>query len=88
MSSNPEHKIVWTPQKGLQRLLLSCPVQDIMFGGARGGGKTDGLIGEWLSHADRHGRYARGLFIRRSLPELVACSCPRKRHGWMPLWTN
>jgi hypothetical protein len=30
---------------------LQCPVFEIFFGGARGGGKTDGMLGEWASHA-------------------------------------
>jgi predicted phage terminase large subunit-like protein len=63
-------EVIWKPQPGPQTLLLSCPVPDILFGGARGGGKTDGLIGDWLSHANRYGAHARGLLFRRSLPEL------------------
>jgi predicted phage terminase large subunit-like protein len=65
-----KNETIWAPQPGPQSLLLACPVGDIFFGGARGGGKTDGLIGDWLAHADRHARHARGLFIRRSMPEL------------------
>ena len=63
---------IWSPQPGPQTLLLSCPeeVDEIFFGGARGGGKSDGLIGAWLDHADKYGSHARGMFFRRSLPEL------------------
>jgi hypothetical protein len=63
-------RIVWGAQDGPQQALLACPVEDVFFGGARGGGKTDGLIGDWLQHADLYGRYARGLLLRRTLPEL------------------
>jgi hypothetical protein len=49
---------------------LSCPVEDVLFGGARGGGKTDGLLGDWLSHEDLHGEHARGILFRRTYPEL------------------
>lgn len=63
-------KVVWQPQPGPQTLLLSCPVQEIFFGGARGGGKTDGGLGDWLSHAARYGAYARGIWLRRTYPEL------------------
>lgn len=63
-------EVVWRPQPGPQTALLSCPVQEIFFGGARGGGKTDGLIGDWLAHADRNGTGARGILFRRSMPEL------------------
>jgi hypothetical protein len=27
-------------------------VFEVFFGGAGGGGKTDGMLGEWASHAD------------------------------------
>jgi len=51
-------------------MLISCPVPDILFGGARGGGKTDALIGDWLAHAGRYGKDAKGILFRRSMPEL------------------
>jgi hypothetical protein len=44
------------------------------FGGARGGGKTDGMLGEWVKHADRYGKDAIGLMLRRTRTELVECS--------------
>lgn len=50
--------------------LLSCPVEDVFFGGARGGGKTYGLLGDWIIHATAHGENARGIFFRRTYPEL------------------
>ena len=31
--------IIWSPQPGPQTYLLTCPVQDVLYGGARGGGK-------------------------------------------------
>lgn len=43
---------------------------DVLYGGARGGGKTDGLLGEWLAHRATYPGYARGLFVRRSYDEL------------------
>jgi hypothetical protein len=45
-------------------------VHDVFFGGARGGGKSAGLLGDWLVHADPHGKHARGILIRKSYPEL------------------
>src|SRR5439155_1704615 len=30
--------------------LLECSVFEVFFGGARGGGKTDGMLGEWANH--------------------------------------
>jgi hypothetical protein len=43
----------------------------VFFGGARGGGKTDGMLGEWLSHADQYGADANGIMVRRQRTELM-----------------
>lgn len=68
MLSSPN--VIWQPQPGPQALLLTCPVPDVMFGGARGGGKSDALLGDWTGHASRYGKHARGLLVRRTLTEL------------------
>lgn len=62
---------VWAPQRGPQTALLTCPCFEVFFGGARGGGKTDGMLGEWLSHADLYGPDANGLMVRRQRTELM-----------------
>ena len=69
-SPAPEQQAVYQAQPGPQALLLCCPINDILYGGARGGGKTYAMIGDWLSHAGRYGKDARGLWLRRSMPEL------------------
>jgi hypothetical protein len=63
--------VIWEPQPGPQEALLSCSVFEVFFGGARGGGKTDGMLGEWLSHSDLYGIGAIGLMVRRTREELV-----------------
>jgi len=68
--TQPRGRVVWSPQSGPQTWLLSCPVQDVLFGGARGGGKSDALLGDWAAHAGRYGKYARGVLIRRTVPQL------------------
>lgn len=50
---------------------MACPVFEVFFGGARGGGKTDGVLGEFADHADLHGEHAIGLMVRRKRTELV-----------------
>lgn len=60
--------VAWSAQPK-QALLINCPVEDVMFGGARGGGKTDGLLGDFLFFANKWGKYARGILFRRSYPE-------------------
>lgn len=62
--------IVWQPQPGPQTHLLTCTVFEAFYGGARGGGKTDGMLGEWVAHAHRYGANASGLMIRRTRTEL------------------
>jgi hypothetical protein len=61
---------VWRPQPGPQTWLLTCPIFEILFGGARGGGKSDGVLGEFASHADMYGQGAVGLCVRRERTQL------------------
>jgi len=58
---------IWAPQPGPQTALLALPddIPEAFFGGARGGGKTDGMLGDWLRHAGRFGGRASGVFFRR-----------------------
>jgi hypothetical protein len=54
-----EQTIIWSPRGNLAQVrLLSCPVFEVFFGRARGGGKTDGVLGEFGSHASRYGKTA------------------------------
>lgn len=63
-------QVTWKPQDGPQTWMISCPVPEICFGGARGGGKTEGSIGDWLQHAGEYGQGAIGIFVRRKLTQL------------------
>lgn len=63
-------EVVWEAQER-QAAFISCPVFEIFFGGARGGGKTDAVLGDFLEHADAYGEHAIGLMIRRTRVELV-----------------
>lgn len=62
--------VAWAPNPGPQTLLLTCPVKDVFFGGARAGGKTWGLLGAWLQHASRWGGKARGIFFRKTYKQM------------------
>ncbi len=59
-------RIRWTPQPGPQRAFVDSTVFEICYGGARGGGKTDAALGDFALHAERYGRAARGLMVRRT----------------------
>ena len=63
-------RIAWCPQAGPQSLLLTCPADDILFGGARGGGKTDGMLGDAGTYSQTWAPNFRGLLLRRTYDEL------------------
>lgn len=71
MADDRPIKVIWRPHKGPQEALLTCPVFEVFYGGARGGGKTDGMLGEFVVHADLYRQHAIGLMIRRTRVELV-----------------
>jgi hypothetical protein len=64
-----QHNVV-QPQPGPQAQLLVCPCEEIFFGGARGGGKSYGIMLDFLYHWFKYGKHARGIIFRRSMPEL------------------
>jgi len=77
-------RISWGPQPGPQAALVRCPVEEIFYGGARGGGKTDGMLGKFGLKAARRGKYVRGIFFRREYPQLDA-AIDRSREIYNPL---
>lgn len=64
------YSVIWEPQPK-QAEFISCPADDVGFGGARGGGKSDAVIGDWASHEDLYGADAIGLAFRRERTQLV-----------------
>jgi hypothetical protein len=55
---------------GPQQALWECPVHEAFFGGGRGGGKTFGMLVDWMLHERRYAADASGVFFRRKLPQL------------------
>ena len=53
-------------QAGPQSAFIASKVFEIVYGGARGGGKTDAALGEFAVHAKKHGAAAQGLLVRRT----------------------
>ncbi|MEL7447747.1 MAG: terminase family protein [Pseudomonadota bacterium] len=76
--------VVWAPQPGPQAAYVSCPIFDVCYGGARGGGKTDGSLGDWAIHSGDYGVNAKGIFVRRELPQLEA-AIERSKQLYFPL---
>lgn len=62
--------IVWAPQEGPQKALIDCPLPEIFYGGARGGGKTDGVLGKYGIKAEVYGEGFNAVFFRKELPML------------------
>lgn len=62
--------VVWEPQPR-QQAFIDCPVFEVLYGGARGGGKTDAVLGEFAEHAGRYGEHAIGLMVRRERTQLI-----------------
>ena len=60
LQSNP----VWTPQAGKQALAYACEADELFYGGAAGGGKTDLILG-LAGTAHRH-----SVIFRREYPRL------------------
>lgn len=78
---------IWQAQPGPQTALIACPVFEVFFGGARGGGKTDGVLGDFVEHADAYGSGAIGIMFRRQRTELIE-TIERSRQIYYPLgWT-
>ena len=70
-AAEPNSRIIWQPGSAKHLALLNCKTYEIFFGGARGGGKTDGVLGEWLKHAQLYAHNAIGIMFRRTITQLL-----------------
>ena len=59
---------IWRPQPR-QRLFMSRPEEEALYGGAAGGGKSDALLIEALRQV--HIPHYRGLILRKTFPQLT-----------------
>ena len=71
---NQENLRIIRPQPGPQTMLLACDADIAFFGGAAGGGKTYGILLDFLNHYDE--RTASGIFFRRTTPEITELGGP------------
>lgn len=53
-----------------QRAYITSPADITVFGGARGGGKTYGSLGDFWLHVEENGSNARGLMLRKTREDL------------------
>jgi predicted phage terminase large subunit-like protein len=77
-----ERAAIRTPHAGPQTQALSCPVADLLYGGARGGGKGGFLQFDWLRHAEACEGRARGLLVRKYLSDLT--DFIKETKAWWP----
>ena len=62
---------IWKPQPGPQEKAIRASfVDELFFGGSRGGGKTDLILGAGAAQVVECGQHARGIVFRRTYPEL------------------
>lgn len=75
---------VWSPQPGPQADAVEAAwVDEMLFGGARGGGKSDFLLGDWLNDVFKFGKNWQGILFRRTYPELAEL-IQRARNIFLP----
>ena len=61
---------IWQPQPGPQALAIAASfIDELLYGGARGGGKTSFLLGDFLQDVDVGPGWS-GILFRRTYPEL------------------
>lgn len=72
MEDLPEHieeqEVAFKPNEGPQTEFLAADEQEVLYGGAAGGGKSFALLADFLRHADNPS--SRGLLLRRTNDEL------------------
>ena len=79
-----EAVVAWSPRSVPQAAYVSCPVFEIFYGGSRGSLKTEGTLGDWLSHSDLYGEDAIGLMVRRTRTQLSE-TFERAKRLYLPL---
>lgn len=80
---------IWTPQPGPQANAIAadwCPI--LLYGGAKYGGKSDFLLGDYLQDLEKYGEHWQGIIFRRALTEFTelklraAQLCPQAGGVW------
>ena len=71
MPDNAKLDAIWAPQEGQQLAAIEADwCDEILYGGAKYGGKSDFLLGDFLQGVEQWEKNWHGILIRQSLPEL------------------
>lgn len=63
---------VWSPQLGPQTDAITATwCRELFYGGSRGGGKSDFMLGDFLQDVQRYGRHWQGIVFRRTYKQLA-----------------
>lgn len=66
LTAAKEQNVIWSPQPK-QRIFMSRPEYEALFGGAAGGGKSDALIAEAMRQVDKPNY--RAIIFRKTFPQ-------------------
>lgn len=64
-----DQNVIWTPNDGPQTSFVRCPALEAFYGGAVGGGKSDGLLGDYLRGTEAGSAWV-GVYFRRNFPDM------------------
>lgn len=92
--------LAWAPQPGPQTEAITADwCNELCYGGAAGGGKSDFLLGDFLQDVPTYGAAWQGILFRRTYPELeelvrrsfdlypqTGASWLEQKHSW--IWSN
>ena len=65
-AQQPEPIVAWQPRSRPQQALIECDFSEVFLGGARGGGKTDAVLGAWAIKEQTHGEHFNAVMFRRT----------------------
>lgn len=63
-----EQTVVWEPQAGPQTAYVNCPLPEIFLGGARGGSKSDAVLGKAIIRSGIYKGGYNGIIFRKEMP--------------------